>query len=117
MLYPQSISFDHTSVGHPVLGGPKQTRVIDFTIEMATSASAQALLKPKATIQKIDMVLYVKDSAGRQHFRSQVEIGNAEVVEYKLSTDKKSATVKLSATNVYVQEPSVSTDKDWVTSS
>jgi hypothetical protein len=115
-LDAKSVLFDHASIGHVVLGGPKLTRVVEFTIELAASATAQRTFKPKSKLAKVDLLLYVTDAAGHQHFRSQVEIGNALVGEYTLSEDKKTATVKLSATAVYLAEPSPSTDKDWVSS-
>ncbi|MHB8636890.1 MAG: hypothetical protein ACYC96_10515 [Fimbriimonadaceae bacterium] len=110
----RSVSFDHTAVGRGRLHGRQTGTPHDITVVVPATAASHTLFAPNAKLVKVDLVLYVTDALGHQRLRSQVEIGNPVVAGYKLSADKKTATVVLSTKLAFVSEASLSQNSDWV---
>jgi len=111
-----SVSFDRTKIGRGKLHGPQPTEAGQITIVMPADAQTEKIFKANTALSKVDLLLYVKDPAGKQHLRSQVEIGKSTVTEYKPSSDKKTATVTIASKVVYVTEPALTGNPDWVSS-
>ena len=112
----QSVTFDHAAIGKLRLNGPAPASPSEIILVAPASAATQAALKPTTKLAKVDLVLYVTDSNAHQRLRSQLELGNSTVSEYKLSVDKKTATVKLSAKIALISEQVPTASTDWVTS-
>ena len=112
----QSVSFDHAVIGKLRLNGPPSANPNEITLVIAASPAMQAEFKPSNILGQVDLILYITDAAGHQRFRSQLELAKPVVADYKLSEDKKTATVKLSAKAALLSEQRPSTNTDWVTS-
>jgi hypothetical protein len=109
-----TVSFDHTTIGRGRLHGPQPASAGEVTVVVPASAATQTAFKLNSTLGKVDLVLYAMDAAGHQHLRSQVEIGGPLVAAYKLSEDKKTATVRLTAKAIFVTEGFQTGNADWV---
>lgn len=112
----KSAAFDHAKVGKLHLGAPLPTVPNEVTVVIVQNAANQQAFKAGAKFRRIDLLLYVTPSTGRQHLRSQLEIGDAKVAAYKVAEDRKTATVTLSSAKTYLSETVTSANPDWVTS-